>query len=227
MFDRDKLGPLAEKPLYNNIEDFYMGVFAAYDENDFEHELDIFNTELETKMKESASSLEILTKNMKGDKKQSLTIYEKYDILIMTGLRLSKDLLHNNTIIGNVEIHVTQSDYMSEIDSLSFEIGKKFGQRMFDLVNYYKTGIGKEILDSVILFFLTYKQTDIDVKLSSNSLGENSFSAESSGRNFFSSFLMRQDKHTITYKENGLSEKIKVTQETLDYLKIGIIDIIL
>jgi len=229
MFDRNKLGPLEGKPLYNNIEDFYMGVFAAYDENDFEHELDIFNTELKTKMNASGTSLHIDTKNVMGQNKQSLMIYEKYDILTMTGVRLAKELLYSDASVGDVEIFVTQSHSIHEIDSLSFELGKKFGQRIINLVNFFKTGIGKEILDSVVLFFLTYQQTDINVKLSSHSSEENSFSAECSGHRFlfFSSLLTEQDKYTIEHEENGLTVKIKATQEKLDYLKNGIIDVIL
>lgn len=227
MFDRNKLGPLVSKPLYNNIVDFYMGVFAAYDENDFEHELDTFNTELKTKMNESGTSLDIETMDMIGQKKQSLMIYEKYDILTMTGVRLVKELLYSDASVGNVEIYVTQSHSMYEIDSLSFELGKKFGQRIIDLVNFFKTGIGKEIFDSVVLFFLTYKQTDINVKITSHTSGENSFSAECSGHRFFSSFLTGQDKYTVTHEENGLTVKINAIQEKLDYLKNGIIDVIL
>lgn len=225
MFDRNKLGPLEGKMLYNNIEDFYMGVFAAYDENDFEHELDVFNTELKTKMNESRSSLEITTNNMMNNKKQLLTIYEKYDILIMTGVHLSKNLLYNNTVIGNVEIHVTQSHSMSEIDSLSFELGKKFGQRMVDLVNYFKIGIGKEIFDSVIMYFIENRKTNINVKISNYASGENSFSAKCDDCRFSSLIVPGKDKYRITYEQYDIITKIKVTQETLDYLKNGIINI--
>lgn len=225
MFNKSLLGELEEKFLYQNIDDFYMGVFSAYDANDFEHELDMLNASLKTKVDESGSSLTIETKNTMNQKRQSLMIYEKYDILIMTGLRLVKDFLYDETVIGNVDVFVTHNHSMNEIDSLSFELGKEFGQKVIDVVNFFKSGIGKEILDSVTLFFVKNWESDIDVKISSHATGEISFSAKSDGCRFSSLIVPGKDKYTISHECDGIIAKIKVRQETLDDLKNGIVNI--
>ena len=135
--------------LFAQIEDFHDGVISAYEEAGIEH-----------------GALKIAKANKAAFPSRYSYIYSKASVRQVTEQFV--DFLHSDNMIDEIDAHLYKILFLDEniigeisllfrttkIYDVDYSTGVEVGKGIADAYNFVKEGIGKEILDSIILFLL-------------------------------------------------------------------------
>lgn len=135
--------------LFAQIEDFHDGIISAYEEAGIEH-----------------GALKIARANKATFPSRYSNFNSKASVRQVTEQFI--DFLHSDNMIDEIDAHLYKLLFLDEniigeisllfrttkIHDVNYNTGFEVGKGIVDAYNFVKEGIGKEILDSIILFLL-------------------------------------------------------------------------
>lgn len=134
--------------LFAQIEDFHDGIISAYEEAGIEHgALKVTKVHISPK----GRHLYTRSKASVNQAAEQFIYFLHSDIMIDDiDANLYKILFLDENIIGEIYL----SFITSKIYDVDYNTGVEVGKGVVDAHNFVKEGIGKEILDSIILFLI-------------------------------------------------------------------------
>ena len=158
--NRPDFSEISKFDAFKDIEDFYDSILSVYDENDFGFPFPICSP-----IEFNEQYLFITCTDYLGDYDKSgsmhrIAFYYDEDIkyIVNPNIIIIKPLFVDNQILGIIDFNSLTENKVSSINEKS---GKKLAKGIMSAVNFAKEGIAKEIIDSIVSFFVNLNREPI------------------------------------------------------------------
>lgn len=242
------LEKLKNSYMYKNIGEFFEGVFAGFEQKEFDHNFSLNDIEfahypdyydicrfnfLSSSSKDESMEISFFFLDEPTEYDDVLKIKNGRNVQHNTHIAcdINKPIFYDGKKIGNMQIY----SKVNQNKKLDYALGNTLGKQIGMLGTSCKDGLSKEVFDSVIMYLVTRYYSskskskgklDIRGQLGNNGIypsdyTENDFDLSLNGFNYESFYYSSSNENVLRF---GGGVEFPVTPQLLQNLKLGMLN---